>query len=432
MRNNDLVSIILRSKNEARWLRRLLPILDRQSYSNFEIVLVDNNSADGGPKWVVEYGGQVVQIERYLPGVALNLGCAAARGKYFVFLSSHCLPLSDMWLEELVTQLESNVESGCVGVYGRQVATDISSAQTIRDLTITFGIESKNQFVEPFFHNANAIITRDAWEEIPFDESLTNIEDRVWAAMHIAGGKFVRYYAGAEVSHYHGIHHDNAGRRASGTKDVLVERGFSNIFPVRHLFANVVIIFSTTKGSRVGLTSLFDLVREMKERDLVFSLCFVGDKKGLSCPDIDLIDVHVEPNLCDSYYDLIPGLVAELLNLGLLFDSAFIMDPSYINRRIETVEKIYSKYLVDDCQGISTVVREGRNFLIAPRDVPLSVDKQFLRSARATKPSDVVVKCAGYCTILSYEQMAGWSTSDNLSVDLFELETLEESYQEIV
>ena len=44
-------SIIIRIKNEARWLKILLPILKNQSLNNFEIIFCDNNSSDNTPKF---------------------------------------------------------------------------------------------------------------------------------------------------------------------------------------------------------------------------------------------------------------------------------------------------------------------------------------------------------------------------------------------
>ena len=41
-----LVSIIIRTKNEEKWLEDCILSIYQQSYKNFEIVIVDNNSSD--------------------------------------------------------------------------------------------------------------------------------------------------------------------------------------------------------------------------------------------------------------------------------------------------------------------------------------------------------------------------------------------------
>ena len=43
---NKLVSIIIRGKNESRWLKILLKELKKQTYKKYEIIFCNNNSDD--------------------------------------------------------------------------------------------------------------------------------------------------------------------------------------------------------------------------------------------------------------------------------------------------------------------------------------------------------------------------------------------------
>jgi Glycosyltransferases involved in cell wall biogenesis len=43
---NKLVSIIIRGKNESRWLRIVLKELKKQTYKKYEIIFCNNNSDD--------------------------------------------------------------------------------------------------------------------------------------------------------------------------------------------------------------------------------------------------------------------------------------------------------------------------------------------------------------------------------------------------
>ena len=40
------VSIIIRTKNEERWIGRCLESIFKQNYKNFEVIIVDNESTD--------------------------------------------------------------------------------------------------------------------------------------------------------------------------------------------------------------------------------------------------------------------------------------------------------------------------------------------------------------------------------------------------
>lgn len=212
----DLISIIIRTKNEERWISQCLRAVLGQSCGNFdyEIILVDNDSTDKTVEKARQLGvGNVVKCSEYLPGKALNLGISRSSGKYVAILSGHCIPASDRWLANLV----KNFEDGTVaGVYGRQEPMEFTSDLDKRDLALVFGLDKRIQMKDSFFHNANSMIRRDVWVKIPFDEKVTNIEDRVWAKEVIAAGMKLVYEPEASVYHYHGIHQNaNAERCAS-------------------------------------------------------------------------------------------------------------------------------------------------------------------------------------------------------------------------
>ena len=44
--SSPLISIIIRTRNEERWLTHCLSAISTQSIKDFEIILVDNNSDD--------------------------------------------------------------------------------------------------------------------------------------------------------------------------------------------------------------------------------------------------------------------------------------------------------------------------------------------------------------------------------------------------
>ena len=45
-------------------------------------------------------------------------------------------------------------------------------------------------------------------KKFPFDENITNIEDRIWGNIVIKAGYKIFYNPDASVFHYHGIHQD--------------------------------------------------------------------------------------------------------------------------------------------------------------------------------------------------------------------------------
>ena len=215
-----LVSIIIRSKNEEKWISLALKSILRQTIKNFEIILVDNNSSDNTVKIAKSFGlRKIFNIKNFFPGQALNRGCKNAVGKYLVFLSAHCIPSSKYWLERLVSKIDE--KKSIIAAYGRQLPLKYSNANDVRDLLITFGNEDRIQSDDPLFHNANSCILRKFWKKFKFDNRVTNIEDRLWASKIIKKKYKIFYNHRASVYHYHGIHHSLDEDRSASTLKVL-------------------------------------------------------------------------------------------------------------------------------------------------------------------------------------------------------------------
>ena len=209
-----MISIIIRTKNEERWITPCLMGVFKQDYEDFEVILVDNASTDKTIEKALQFNiSKIVTCEDFRPGLALNMGIKESIGEYIVCLSGHCIPVNEKWLSNL--QRNFNDEK-VAGVYGRQEPLASTSVSDKRDLSIIFGLDRRTQKKDSFFHNANSMLRRKLWEENPFDETLANIEDRVWAEKVLQRGDRIVYEPEASVYHYHGIyHHGNEERCAN-------------------------------------------------------------------------------------------------------------------------------------------------------------------------------------------------------------------------
>jgi len=198
-------SIIIRTKNEERWISSCLSAVFDQTYKNIEVIIVDNESTDKTVERTKKFNNiKYVTISKYLPGDALNKGIEVSTGDYVVCLSGHCIPVNKYWLEHLVSTLEEN--ENYAGVYGRQEPMSFSTPSDKRDLLLVFGLDRKIQQYDSFFHNANSILHRSLWDKVPFDDQITNIEDRIWSQEMLNLGYKLVYEPEASVYHYHGIH----------------------------------------------------------------------------------------------------------------------------------------------------------------------------------------------------------------------------------
>ena len=213
-----LFSIIIRTKNEEKWIEDCILSIYQQSYKNFEIIIVDNNSKDRTVDICKKYNLKVININKFKPGDAINKGIENSDGNYIVILSAHCIPATKDWLLNFVKKIKKR---NVAGVYGRQIPLKNSSDKTKRDLFITFGSDEKIKKKDPFFHNANSCIKKNIWKKIKFDNFVTNIEDRIWADKILQKGFEIVYTPDSPVYHFHGIHHDDKLARLKTTVKIL-------------------------------------------------------------------------------------------------------------------------------------------------------------------------------------------------------------------
>ena len=208
--NSDaLVNIVIRTLNEEDWLKFCLLSVLRQNHVNTTITIVDSGSTDGTLRIASFFQSRypktifIRKIEHFTPGEAINIGVAAVKSKYSVCLSAHCLPVDENWLTRFVSHMETNLGVGAA--YGRQLPLSCTHPDDARDLLVTFGVESRVQKTDNFFHNANSIFRTSIWDSIRFDPHVKHVGDQIWAKELQAKGIEISYLADASVYHYHGL-----------------------------------------------------------------------------------------------------------------------------------------------------------------------------------------------------------------------------------
>ena len=199
-----VISVIIRTRNEAEWIGRCLSAVMRQEGVDFEVIVVDNESTDDTVAIVRQHEAKLVTIGQtdFTYGKALNDGVRASTGDLICCVSGHCIPENTNWLFWLRTPF---VDERVAGVYGRQLPVQATHVLDKRDMWNLFGPERKVQTSDPFFHNANSMLRRSVWEDIPFDEQANGVEDRIWAQKVLARQYTIVYEPNGAVYHPHGV-----------------------------------------------------------------------------------------------------------------------------------------------------------------------------------------------------------------------------------
>lgn len=109
-------SIIILNWNGLEHLCECLTSISRQTYKDFECILVDNGSTDGSVAFVKSHFPWVIllQLEENKGfAEANNIGLAESRGKFVVTLNNDTVT-DEAWLEELCKTARNNAKVGMV------------------------------------------------------------------------------------------------------------------------------------------------------------------------------------------------------------------------------------------------------------------------------------------------------------------------------
>jgi HEAT repeat protein len=192
-------SVIVRFRNEERYIGAVLGAVKEQVFSDYEVLAVDNCSTDGSRRIAAYYADRMLTIENYQPGKALNRAIEQARGDRIAVVSAHAIPANAQWLRTLHSHLD---DGEAAGVYGGQLYPIHSRFLDKRDLDIFSSLEPRVERVDSDFWNANSMFPRSVWETQKFEESVFELEDHHWTKLVLPRGYEIHFEPAALVYHY--------------------------------------------------------------------------------------------------------------------------------------------------------------------------------------------------------------------------------------
>ncbi|MBW8001089.1 MAG: glycosyltransferase [Planctomycetes bacterium] len=149
-----MVSVVIPVYNGGSSICRAIDSVLGQSFSDYEIIVVDDGSSDDTGEKVKGYGGQVTYISQDNAGasVARNTGIAAASGEWIAFLDA-----DDEWHEDKLSRqmalLERNSElKWCASNFVQTSGGRSSARIKIESLREVLG---GRDYVEDFFFQAS-------------------------------------------------------------------------------------------------------------------------------------------------------------------------------------------------------------------------------------------------------------------------------------
>jgi rhamnosyltransferase len=195
-------SIVIRAYNEEKHIGRLLEGIQHQTLKDVEIILVDSGSTDGTVSVSQSFGARIVHIHpaEFTFGRSLNLGVREATREFVVIASAHVYPVYPDWLESLLRPFEDDTVAL---TYGKQRGPDFAKFSEGQIFHQWYPDVSNPKQATAFCNNANAAIRKSLWEQNPYNETLTGLEDLAWAKWAKKQGFAISYVAEAEIIHVH-------------------------------------------------------------------------------------------------------------------------------------------------------------------------------------------------------------------------------------
>ena len=145
----DLISVIVPVYNVERYLLRCVESIQKQTYKNIEIILVDDVSPDNCPKMcdeLVDSDSRMKVVHRKENGglgFARNSGLEAATGEYVTFIDS------DDWIEE--THIENLYSAICNSdadlAMGAHTSVNAKGEKTPHHITVKEGLYNKDDIL---------------------------------------------------------------------------------------------------------------------------------------------------------------------------------------------------------------------------------------------------------------------------------------------
>lgn len=208
-----LVSVVIPVYNAAEHLKETLESIFSQTFTNLEVVAVDDGSADDSVAILRSYGDRVVLVEQENqgPAAARNQGVKHARGEWIAFLDA-----DDLWVPgKLEAQLASM--NGCEWSYTDSIfmggANDQKRDSELNDKPSGDVFEAL--ICGNFIGTSSLMIKRAVFLEFDgFDQQLRSIQD--WDLWMRIASRYPVAYLGEPMVKYR-VHSSSTSRSTRKT-----------------------------------------------------------------------------------------------------------------------------------------------------------------------------------------------------------------------
>jgi glycosyltransferase involved in cell wall biosynthesis len=114
--NNPFISVVIPSFNHDKFIKRAITSVLNQTYTNWELIIVDNNSTDNTDQILQNFHQKNISIIKIqnegIIALSRNIGIKSAKGDWIAFLDS-----DDEWFENKLQIIIDNIDQNTDVLY---------------------------------------------------------------------------------------------------------------------------------------------------------------------------------------------------------------------------------------------------------------------------------------------------------------------------
>tara|TARA_Y100001970_G_scaffold292598_1_gene434593 strand:+ start:768 stop:1736 length:969 start_codon:yes stop_codon:yes gene_type:complete len=189
MVNDPMVSVVIASYNRADFIYDSIVSVQNQTFTDKEIIVVDDGSTDDTRSILQEFGGQISVIYQSNQGrsAARNNGVMNAKGRLIAFLDS-----DDVWMhDKLDKQVDMLFDKSDVGLIhtfsdvidssGIFIPHESKLRQKLHTQSVKKGYSYESLSENCVMFLSTVMVRRDCWDDVgPMDITIPAFEDWDW------------------------------------------------------------------------------------------------------------------------------------------------------------------------------------------------------------------------------------------------------------
>ena len=229
--NDPFASFIVPTYNRRRWIGACLDAINRQTYRNFEVIVIDDCSSDGTVEWLkssskYDFVRLHEQERNGGASVARNTGVRLSRGELITFIDSDDL-LEPEHLETAVAAFRQYPNLGLFCCDAMMIGPDGETLNggrtwhTVNGEIKGYPVKSGLRSLTDIFLFSNSFpgftLRRDVFEQVGcLDQDIFPLDDYD-LALRVAGAGYQVYYCHRQLTRYR-AHETNCSGAANGIK----------------------------------------------------------------------------------------------------------------------------------------------------------------------------------------------------------------------